>query len=174
MLRRDAIRLMRDELVSLGGSAGRVIVDTAGHVSGREDGKALLAQARAQGVKSPQSLPTEILTAVEEMNMGYGKLRIDDINFGTLTFKISVTNGFEIDSNVSLGKPTCVFMLSYLKGLFSQLIGKDLGGREVECKSKGDQNCEFWLSVVPQSTPRKAQASEHEALESGRPHSIHH
>ena len=174
MLRRDAIRLMRDELVSLGGSAGRVIVDTAGHVSGREDGKALLAQARAHGIKSPQSFPAEILTAVEEMNMGYGKLRIDDINFGTLTFKISVTNSFEIDSKVSHGKPTCVFMLSYLKGLFSEIIGKDLGGTEVECESKGDQSCKFWLSVVPQSSPSNVQASEHEALESGRSRSIHH
>lgn len=155
MLRRDAIRLMRDELMHVGGSAGRVIVDTAGHVSGREDGKALLAQARTQGVKSPQSLPAEILTAVEETNMGYGKLRIDDINFGTWTFKVSVNNSFEVDSTGSSGKPTCAFMLSYLKGLFSQLIGKDLGGKEVECRSRGDQNCKFWLAVAPQSASVK-------------------
>jgi predicted hydrocarbon binding protein len=174
MLRRDAIRLMRDELMRVAGAAGSVIVHTAGHVSGREDGNALLAQAMAQGIKSPQSLPAAILTAVEETNMGYGKIRIDDINFGTWVFKISVINSFEVDSSGNSPNPTCVFILSYLKGLFSQLIGKDLGGKEVECKSKGDQNCKFLLSVVPQSSPNKVQAAEHENLESGRSRSIHH
>src|SRR5207244_7090361 len=60
-------------------SGGQVILDTAGYVSGREEGNALLAQAKAHGVRSPESLPAAILTAVEETNMGYGKITIDDI-----------------------------------------------------------------------------------------------
>ena len=129
MLRRDAIRLMRDELMRVAGAAGSVIVHTAGHVSGREEGNALLAQAKAQGIKSPQSLPAAILTAVEETNMGYGKITIDDINFGSWTFKVSVANSFEVDSTGRSGRPTCIFILSYLKGFFSQLVAKDLGGK---------------------------------------------
>src|SRR5690348_11810832 len=65
MLKRDAIRLIRDELIRVGGAAGNVIVLTAGHVSGREDGKAILALAKSAGVKSTESLPGSILTAVE-------------------------------------------------------------------------------------------------------------
>lgn len=148
LLRRDAIRLIRDELVRVGGSSGRVIVLTAGHVSGREEGKAILARAKDLGVSSPESLPVEVLTAVEEMNMGFGKIRIDDANTGTSTFKISVSNSFEVDRTDSSAKPGCLFILSYLKGLFSQLTGKDLGGEEVECKSKGDSNCKFRLSAI--------------------------
>src|SRR5713101_1692079 len=162
MLRRDAIRLIRDELVRLGGAGGRVILDTAGYVSGREEGNALLTQAKAHGVKSPESLPATILTAVEETNMGYGKIMIDDINFGTWTFKISVANSFESDSTGRTGKSTCFFILSYLKGLFSQLVAKDLGGKEVECRSKGDQSCKFWLAVAPQSDSVRGQTLDRE------------
>ena len=154
MLRRDAIKLIRDELVRVGGSSGRVIVLTAGHVSGREEGKALLARAKELGVSSPESLPVEVLTAVEEMNMGYGKIRIDDMNTGTCTFKISVSNSFEADQTDRSPKPGCLFILSYLKGLFSQLTGKDLGGEEVECRSKGDSNCKFRLAAVGHLSPQ--------------------
>ena len=173
MLRRDAIRLIRDELVRLGGAGGQVILDTAGYVSGREEGNALLAQAKAHGVRSPESLPAAILTAVEETNMGYGKITIDDINFGTWTFKISVANSFEVDSTGRSGRPTCVFILSYLKGLFSQLVHKELGGKEVECRSKGDQSCKFWLAVAPQSDSVKCQALDRENLHSRQSRSIH-
>jgi predicted hydrocarbon binding protein len=172
MLRRDAIRLIRDELVRLGGEGGRVILDTAGYVSGREEGNALLTQARAHGVKSPESLPAAILTAVEETNMGYGKITIDDINFGTWTFKISVANSFEVDSTGRSGRPTCIFILSYLKGFFSQLVDKDLGGKEVECRSKGDQSCKFWLAVAPQSDSVKSQALHREDSDSRQSRSI--
>jgi predicted hydrocarbon binding protein len=172
MLRRDAIRLIRDELVRLGGAGGRVILDTAGYVSGREEGSALLTQARAHGVKSPESLPAAILTAVEETNMGYGKITIDDINFGTWTFKISVANSFEVDSTGRSGRPTCIFILSYLKGFFSQLVDKDLGGKEVECRSQGDQSCKFWLAVAPQSDSVKSQALHREDSDSRQSRSI--
>lgn len=154
MLRRDAVRMMRDELMRVGGSSGRVIVLTAGHVSGREEGREILARAKALGVKSPESLPTEVLTAVEETNMGYGKIRIDDVNTGTSTFKISVSNSFEVDQTSRSPMPGCLFVLSYLKGLFSQLTGKDLGGEEVECGSKGDSSCKFRLAAVGKQGPR--------------------
>jgi len=161
MLRRDAIRLIRDELVRSGGW-GRVILDTAGYVSGREEGNALVVQARAHGITSPESLPAAILSAVEETNMGYGKITIDDINLGTWTFKISVANSFEVDPAGRSGNPTCFFTLSYLKGFFSQLVDKDLGGKEVECRSKGDQSCKFLLAIAPQSDSIKGQASDRE------------
>src|SRR5207244_5601708 len=139
-------------------SGGVVILDTAGYVSGREEGNALLAHAKAHGVRSPESLPAAILTAVEETNMGYGKITIDDINFGTWTFKISVANSFEVDSTRRSGSPTCVFILSYLKGLFSQLVHKALVEKDVECRSTGDQSRRVWLAVAPRSGPVKGQA----------------
>lgn len=172
MLRRDAIGMIRDELVRLGGAGGRVVLDTAGYVSGREEGNALLAQAKAHGVKLPESLPSAILTAVEETNMGYGKITIDDINFGTWTIKITVANSFEVDLTRRAGMPTCVFILSYLKGLFSRLVDKDLGGKEVECRSKGDPGCKFWLSVAPQSNTVKGQALHRDDSDSRQSRSI--
>jgi predicted hydrocarbon binding protein len=151
LLRRDAIKLIRDELVRIGGAAGNVIVLTAGFVSGREEAKVILAKAKALGLKPSETLPAPVLTAVEETNMGYGKIRIDSINFGSWTFNVSVLNSFEVDLSGHSRKPTCVFILSYLKGLFSELAGKDLGGEEFECKSKGDPQCRFRLAVENKS-----------------------
>jgi predicted hydrocarbon binding protein len=163
MLRRDAIKLIRDELVRIGGAAGNVIVLTAGFVSGREEARMILAKAKALGVKPSETLPAPVLTAVEETNMGYGKIRIDNINFGSWTFNISVLNSFEVDLSGHSRKPTCVFILSYLKGLFSELAGKDLGGEEFECKSKGDPQCRFRLAVESKSeSARAAPESSHE------------
>src|SRR5260370_38928060 len=68
MLRRDAIRLIRDELVRSGGW-GRVILDTAGYVSGREEGNRLVVHARAHQIMSPEALPGALLTAVEATTM---------------------------------------------------------------------------------------------------------
>jgi predicted hydrocarbon binding protein len=156
MLRRDAIKLIRDELVRIGGAAGTVIVLTAGFVSGREEAKVILSKAKALGVKPSETLPAPFLTAVEETNMGYGKIRIDNINFGSWTFNITVLNSFEVDQTGRSRKPTCVFILSYLKGLFSELAGKDLGGEEFECKSKGDPQCRFRLAIENKSEPARA------------------
>jgi predicted hydrocarbon binding protein len=159
MLRKDAIKLIRDELMRIGGAAGNVTMLTAGFISGREEARVILAKAKALGVKPSEILPAPVLTAVEETNMGYGKIRIDNINFGSWTFNISVLNSFEVDQSGHSQKPTCVFILSYLKGLLSELAGKDLGGEEFECKSKGDPQCRFRLAVENKSESARA-ASE--------------
>ena len=57
MLRRDAFTLIRDELTRVAGGAGQVILGIAGHTVGKEEGRALLAKAKAPGVRLPQSLP---------------------------------------------------------------------------------------------------------------------
>src|SRR5207245_11669969 len=76
MLRRNAIRLIRDELVRLGGAGGRVLLDTAGDGSGREEGNGPQAQAKAHGVTSPASLPASLVTAVAVTNIACGKVAV--------------------------------------------------------------------------------------------------
>jgi predicted hydrocarbon binding protein len=144
MLRRDAFALMRKELMRLG--AADAILRIAGRRVGVEEGKALSTMAETLGLKSQQSLPSFIRVAVEETNMGYGKIKVDDVNIESGTVNVSLSNSFEAETAERSRKPTCVFTLGYLEGIFSQLIGKDLRGRETTCKGKNDDDCRFSLS----------------------------
>src|SRR6266704_2010816 len=77
MLRRDAFVLIRDELARVAGGASQVILGIAGCTVGKEEGKVLL---KAKGVRHLQSFSNFIRLAVEETNMGYGKIKIEDLN----------------------------------------------------------------------------------------------
>ncbi len=151
MLRRDAFALIRDELTRVAGGASQVILGIAGHTVGEEEGKALLARAKALGVKLTQSLPIFIRLAVEETNMGYGKIKIEDFDTESGTVNISISNSFEVDPYRHTLNATCAFTLGYLKGIFSQLLRRHFDGKEVECKGKGDPGCKFRLTIRPQS-----------------------
>jgi predicted hydrocarbon binding protein len=158
MLRRDAFTLIRDGLTRVAGGAAQVILDIAGHTVGKEEGRAILAKARAPGNRLPQSLPTFIRLAVEETNMGYGKIKIEEFNTESGTVTVSLSNSFEVDPYRHALKPTCAFTLGYLKGIFSQLAGRDFEGREVDCKSKGDPFCKFQLVVRPESNASESES----------------
>ena len=79
MLRRDAFQLMRKELMRVAGSAANVILGLAGRRVGSEEGKALAAKAESLGLKTSTSIPDFIRAVVEETNLGYGKVRIQEL-----------------------------------------------------------------------------------------------
>ena len=150
MLRRDAFSLMRKELNRLG--AADAILRIAGRRVGMEEGRALSTMAETLGSKSLQSLPSFIRVAVEETNMGYGKIKVDDVNIESGIVNVSLSNSFEAETAERSRKPTCVFILGYIEGIFSQLVGKDLRGRETACKGKNDEMCRFSLSGPEQES----------------------
>ncbi len=151
MLRRDAFALMRKELMRVG--AADAILRIAGRRVGIEEGKALSTMAETLGFKSRQSLPF-IRIAVEETNMGYGKIKVDDVSIESGTVNVSLSNSFEAETAERSRRPTCVFTLGYLEGIFSQLLGKDLRGRETACRGKSDEDCRFSLAGPQlESTP---------------------
>ena len=153
MLRRDAFSLMRKELIRVSGHAANIILGIAGRRVGTEEGKALLSKAKALGLKTPQSMPEFVRLAVEETNMGFGKIRVDELNLETGLAQVSISNSFESEPPGSSLKPACVFTLSYLEGIFSQLIERDVRGSEVDCRAKGDKLCRFVLSAGPVPKP---------------------
>jgi predicted hydrocarbon binding protein len=153
VLRRDAFSLMRKELMRVSGNAANVIFGIAGRRVGSEEGKALLSKADALGLKTPQSMPEFVRVAVEETNMGFGKIWIDGLNLDSAVAQVSISNSFESEPAGSSAKPSCIFTLSYLEGIFSQLMGKDVRGSEVNCRAKGDKLCRFSLSPGPSPAP---------------------
>lgn len=146
MLRRDAFTLMRHELVKVGGEAANVILGIVGRRVGAEEGRALVAKAESLGMTTPNSFPEFVRVSAEETNMGYGKMRVSGLDLGLGTVTVSVSNSFEADPAGRSQRASCVFMLSYLEGIFSQLMGKNIRGCEITCRGKDDRICEFRLA----------------------------
>ncbi len=153
MLRRDAFSLMSKELMRVAGNAASVILGIAGRRVGVEEGKALLSKAQALGLKNPLSMPELVRVAVEETNMGFGKIQVDELNLESGIAQVSISNSFESEPSSSSWKPSCIFTLSYLEGIFSQLIERDVAGREVDCTTKGDRRCRFIIAPRPSPQP---------------------
>ncbi len=95
MLRRDAFSLMRKEMMRISGSSANIILGIAGRRVGSEEGRALLSKAEALGLKTPQTMPEFVRVAVEETNMGLGKIQVDELNLESGQASVSITNSFE-------------------------------------------------------------------------------
>jgi predicted hydrocarbon binding protein len=149
MLRRDAFTLMRKEMTRISGNSANIILGIAGRRVGTEEGKALLSKADALGLKTSQTMPEFVRVAVEETNMGFGKIQVDELNLESGKANVSIANSFESEPVASSTRPSCIFTLSYLEGIFSQLIAREVRGREVDCRAKGDKLCRFALSPEP-------------------------
>jgi predicted hydrocarbon binding protein len=115
---------------------------------GVEEGRALLSKAEALGLKTPQAMPEFVRVAVEETNMGFGKIQVDELNLASGLASVSISNSFESEPVASSARPACIFTLSYLEGIFSQLIARDVRGSEIDCRAKGDKLCRF--SLLPE------------------------
>lgn len=146
ILRRDVFGLIRKELARVAGDAANVILSVAGKRVGSEEGKALAIKADVLSLKGPDTFPEFVRTAVEETNMGIGKIRVLELSHEEGKASISIQNGFEVEKTGGSLKPTCFFTLGYLEGVFSQLLGRDLRGREVACVGRGDDFCRFDIS----------------------------
>jgi len=149
LLRRDVFELIRKELSRLSGQAANVILEIAGRRVGTEEGRALKAKAESLGIQGPGSLPDFVRTAVEETNIGIGKVRVVDLGDLDGTVNVSIQNGFEVDKPGGSLKPVCFFTLGYLEGVFSQLLGKEVQGKETGCRARSEDFCRFTLNVRP-------------------------
>ena len=69
-------------------------------------------------------------TAVEETNIGIGKVRVLDLGQIDETVNISIQNGFEAERAGGSLKPTCFFTLGYLEGSSRSCSGKTRRARK--------------------------------------------
>jgi predicted hydrocarbon binding protein len=146
MLRRDAFNLMRKEIARVAGTASDIILGLAGRRVGWEEGGALLTKAESLGLKATESFPEFVRVAVEETNMGYGKMKLVKLDLASGLATVSILNSFEAEPFGTSQNPSCVFALSYLEGLFSKLLGRDVRGSEGSCRAQGKDLCVFNLA----------------------------
>lgn len=146
ILRRDAFQLMKSELAARNaGGTISLILGIVGRRVGGEEAKAFKSQAGFQELSVNASTPDLIRRAVEDTNMGYGKMLIRELGISAKTAIISVRNCFEAEKSARRDASGCFFTLGYLEGLFSELIGSQLRGVETNCVGKGDESCIFEL-----------------------------
>jgi predicted hydrocarbon binding protein len=161
MLRRDAFNLMRKEIARVAGTASDVILGLAGRRVGWEEGDALLTKAESLGLKAPESFPEFVRMAVEETNMGYGKMKLVKLDLASGVVTVSILNSFEAEQFGTSQNPSCFFALSYLEGLFSKLLGMEVRGSEGSCKSQGKDLCVF--NFAPKAGPEPKQEPSNQA-----------
>jgi len=156
MLRRDAFQLMKEELVARNaGGTANLVLGIVGRRVGSEEGKALMSQGEFQAARESRSIPTLIQKAVEETNMGYGKLLIRVLDMSSKTVTVSVRNSFEAENARDQEMTCCFFLLGYVEGLFSEFLAAQVRGSETYCVAKGDQSCVFELGPALQGSKWK-------------------
>lgn len=146
MLRRDAFQLLGEELAKRHASGtGNLILGIVGRRVGGEEGKTLLANLSRDG--ESRSLPVMIRNAVEETNMGYGKMQLIELDTSSKAATLTTKNSFEVGSTSPSSEAGCFFLLGYLEGLFSELLSSPLRGVEVSCRGRGGEACVFKIEA---------------------------
>jgi predicted hydrocarbon binding protein len=145
MVRSDTFKLVREELAKRQASGtGNIVLGLVGRIVGRGEAEALLSYLSGE-TRATRFSPDFIRNSVEETNMGFGKLNLDELDTSSKTVKVSSNNSFEAGTPSDSPQTTCFFLLGYLEGLFSGLLNGEIRGAEVSCKGKGDVSCVFHL-----------------------------
>ena len=84
--------------------------------------------------------------ALEDTNLGLGKVSISGIDFAKGEARVSIANCFEAMENGTSPEPNCMFTSGFLAGVFAEVLDKTVRADEVKCISKGEPLCEFHIS----------------------------
>ena len=143
LLRRDAFSIIRKELSKIAGAAANIILGMSGKSVGASEGRALMEKARSMRLDGPATFREFIKTAVEETNIGIGKIQIDEMNLVESSVKLSVDHGFEAETSGGSFGPSCFFTRGYFEGIFSMLLTNDVKAEETSCKATNGEPCKY-------------------------------
>ena len=151
ILRKESFQLFRQELIRRNASGtGNLILGIVGRSVGRAEGRTIVSRlARETG--SATLSPEYVRNAVEESNLGYGKAQLESLELTAKAATITTTNSFEAEPATRPEGNTCFFLLGYVEGLLSELLGSEMRGVETSCKSRRDPVCSFRLTRTLES-----------------------
>jgi predicted hydrocarbon binding protein len=109
ILRRDVIRIMREALERLVGDQSAPFLSYLASGIGVHEGSIFRESIGSTGEQSRQSLENLVHSALEDTNLGLGKIRIDGLDFDKSSVNIVVSNCFEATENGSSEEPNCIF-----------------------------------------------------------------
>ncbi len=157
ILRRDVIRIMREALERLVGDQSAPFLSYLASGIGVHEGSIFRESIGSTGEQSRQSLENLVHSALEDTNLGLGKIRIDGLDFDKSSANIVVGNCFEATENGSSEEPNCIFTSGFLAGIFAEVLDKTVQAKEVRCMSQGATECEFQIALVETGDGQEAE-----------------
>ena len=148
ILRRDVIRIMREALERLVGDQSGPFLSYLASGIGVHEGSIFRESIGSTGPETRESLVNLVHSALEDTNLGLGKIRVNSIDFDKMNANITVGNSFEATENGPSEEPNCIFTSGFLAGIFAEVLDKTVQAKEVKCMSKGAPECEFQISLA--------------------------
>ena len=157
ILRRDVIRIMREALERLVGDQSAPFLSYLASGIGVHEGSIFRESIASTGEQSRQSLENLVHSALEDTNLGLGKIQINGLDFDKGSANIVVANCFEATENGSSEEPNCIFTSGFLAGIFAEVLDKTVQAKEARCMSHGATECEFQISLVETGDGQEAE-----------------
>ena len=157
ILRRDVIRIMREALERLVGDQSAPFLSYLASGIGVHEGSIFRESIGSTGEQSRQSLENLVHSALEDTNLGLGKIRIDGLDFDKSSANIVVANCFEATESGASEEPNCIFTSGFLAGIFAEVLDKTVQAKEVRCVSQGATECEFQITLVETGDGQEAE-----------------
>ena len=157
ILRRDVIRIMREALERLVGDQSAPFLSYLASGVGVHEGSIFRESIGSTGEQSRQSLENLVHSALEDTNLGLGKIQINGLDFDKSSANIVVANCFEATENGSSEEPNCIFTSGFLAGIFAEVLDKTVQAKEVRCVSQGATECEFQITLVETGDGQEAE-----------------
>ena len=148
ILRRDVIRIMREALERLVGEQAGPFLSYLASGIGIHEGSIFRESIGSIGPETRESLVNLVHSALEDTNLGLGKIRINAIDFDKINANIIVGNSFEATENGPSEEPNCIFTSGFLAGIFAEILDRTVQAKEIKCMSKGAPECEFQISLA--------------------------
>ncbi len=154
ILRRDFFRVMREGLERMVGDQAAPFLSYLASGVGVHEGSIFRDSVQADGEQARGELENLVHTAFEDTNLGWGKIRVSNLNFETGTADVAIANCFEALENGNCDNPNCMFTGGFLAGLFAEVFDRTVQANELKCISAGAASCEF--HIVPSDSEEQA------------------
>lgn len=159
ILRRDVIRVIREGLEKLVGDQATPFLSYLASGIGIHEGSIFRESTGSSGQPSNAGISNMVTSALEDTNLGLGKIHVAKSDFEKGTANVTISNCFEALENGTSEMPNCTFTSGFLAGMFAEVFDKTVQAIETRCMSQGQSECEFQISPV-QDIPEDGETGE--------------
>lgn len=164
ILRRDVIRVIREGLEKLVGDQATPFLSYLASGIGVHEGSIFRESTASSGPPGNAGISNMVTSALEDTNLGLGKIHVAKSDFEKGTANVTISNCFEALENGTSEMPNCTFTSGFLAGMFAEVFDKTVQAIETRCTSQGQSECEFQISPV-QDTPEDGEVEEKSAVD---------
>ncbi len=164
IMRRDVFRVMRDGLERLVGDQAAPFLSFLASGIGIHEGSIFRDSVQGAGEQERRAgLENLVHSALEDTNLGLGKVQVTGVDFDKGEAKICIANCFEALENGTSEQPNCIFTSGFLAGVFAEVLDKTVQANEVRCISQGQLQCEFQINMAEEAQGVEPTTSERPA-----------